>query len=279
MDGNSGFQKGSISEGTPDRIITVSLTCIIESLTDLRVARHKHDTYVQGMVDVLAIVTSAARGQVEKEKLTRNTGYQMNESQEGKPESSEGLLNNRMILRTSYTKQDSFLSSKKGSPFRENIIHQTISTKNISENSPVNNLLHETVSSFLDSVSQTSTSSIDPSVLYRINSADFESNSNESPRLQSISILRERVERDKDNIKNIQKKIRIAAETDDLELMNSLILERTNIAVQSIDAARSLYDHISSLKDSYKLKETHLYKMKIEMDNLIINRFNVNNID
>ena len=227
------------------KVVTVSLTCALESIEKLKLRRIERERLTQKLILVVGLVMDAVH----------NRSSQHLQSFPSKDINIEEMNEKVVVDERQRSVSDAITSGKKGSPFRENFTEFGTATGRKAVPATSDADLRLQVWKLLSSSGKDDANDKD----------NNEINDNDIQIKASSASLRETMEQDRKTLRHIQASIRKAAESSALEQMEKLIMERTILANKAQKEANMLSQHISNVR---KMQDSRSSRLECILSNL-----------
>jgi hypothetical protein len=223
----------SMSESTirAAKVVTVSMTCALESIEKLKLRRIDREKLIQKLITVVGLVMQAVHNR------TNNNSQQIQNTTTNEKDSEK--YDNTIESGDERQRSLSNASGKKGSPFRENFTDFGSITGRKAIPTIKND--EDLRMQFWRIASTSSEKEVMKENYNEINDDHKESKI-------SSAALRESMEEDQKKLRSLQLSIRKAAENGSLKEMEDLIIERTVLAEKANREANLLNQHISNIR-------------------------------
>ena len=227
----------SISESNKRaaKVVTVSMTCALESIEKLKLKRIDREKLIQKLITVVGLVMDAVHNKTNDNSQQTQNITTINNNID--TEKYEKMIESNDERQRSLS--DAITSGKKGSPFRENFTDFGTATGRRAIPTITND--EDLRMQFWRMVSTSS-----EKVMSKENNNETSGEHKESK--SSSAALRESMEQDRKNLRSIQSSIRKAAESGSLIEMEQLIIQRTTLAEKANREANLLNQHISNIR-------------------------------
>lgn len=210
------------------KIVTVSLTCALESIEKLKLRRIEREKLIQKLITIVGFVMDAVHnGSTQQLQIL---------SKDIEKENEKAISS---ISERKRSPSDAITSGIKGSPFRENFTDFGTATgrkavPTITSDEDLKMQFWRTLSS-----SNSDSQGKDKNEI---------NNGNDVKIKASSASLRDAMEQDRKQLRNIQASIRKAAESSSLGEMEKLIAQRTVLAEKAEKEANMLNQHIAQVR-------------------------------